>query len=112
MNKKEKMQLIKEAYVKATEEGTIRIRPVEFNYDLDRMKEVVESPYVTLPTGMNSEEINDFLMNVKLDDYIHEQDTVKRKHIWEDNKELNEWVTSLQNNNLDECEFDNWLDKN
>lgn len=95
MNKKENMGLIKEAYVKATEEGTIRIRPVEFNYDLDRMKEAVEAPYVTLPKGMNSEEINDFLMNVKITDYIHEQDTVKHKH-----------------NGLNECEFDNWLDKN
>lgn len=36
-----------------------------FNFDLERMKKAVESPSVILPYGLTSEQIEEFLMNVR-----------------------------------------------
>ena len=36
-----------------------------FNFDLERMKKAVEAPFVILPTGLTSEQIEEFLMNVR-----------------------------------------------
>lgn len=65
MNKKENMTLIKEAYDIAIEEGTLRLREIDFNYDVDKMKEAVESPYVVMPKGMTKEEFNDWMKSLK-----------------------------------------------
>lgn len=38
---------------------------VPFNFDLERMKKAVESPSIMLPKGLTSEQIEEFLMNVR-----------------------------------------------
>ncbi len=41
-----------------------KINDQEFTFDLDRMKEAVESPAVVIPQGLTSEEILDFLLGI------------------------------------------------
>ena len=38
---------------------------IPFNFDLERMKKAVESPSVMLPKGLTSDQIEEFLMNVR-----------------------------------------------
>lgn len=38
---------------------------IPFNFDLERMKKAVESPSIMLPKGLTSEQIEEFLMNVR-----------------------------------------------
>lgn len=38
---------------------------IPFNFDLEQMKKAVESPSVMLPKGLTSDQIEEFLMNVR-----------------------------------------------
>lgn len=38
---------------------------IMFNFDIERMKKAVESPSVMLPKGLTSDQIEEFLMNVR-----------------------------------------------
>lgn len=41
-----------------------KINDQKFTFDLERMKEAVESPAVVIPQGLTSEEILDFLLGI------------------------------------------------
>lgn len=35
------------------------------NFDLERMKEALKGPFITIPSGLSREELRDFLLNRK-----------------------------------------------